>query len=519
MTEVLRTSWSVARASWLATWNRTFRFSKMKAAVIFVLLQGLIVLLIAQRTPKVMLAPGPSALTGPVALMCLQMAWFGLMYGFSRGQFQLYQGILVPLLQVTPARPLGFLLGRVLESLPSRAWSCLLWGYAYSSIVPAAQRWPAFLLMASLGLVVGTASHLSGLLLLALWSRCSPRSMRTGLLLFGAISLGLTTWAAIFLARGGTITELALTLRAYRPLVIGSLLAAAGLPSLVLMGLMLIRPQTVEDLYRQGLFQLMELREQDLSRPGRSRWLPLRSPVLRAVLSREWLELGRSSMTRIQLMIWAAGTVGVYFAGQAAAGRPMPEVIRFVGVLSLFSWFMAYGHWVVRVFEKERLTLLLYRLAAVPTPHLLLAKFLSIFVPSGLLVTASALVGSLSAGLTLGETLTLLGWSLGALAAGILGGFGMAAATAGQEPEEQSPQAAGDDQGESVQATGSAWWSLARVASLMLTAALPLWIGAEQPGLPSPLPSLLLVLLAALLPLGLLAAGVRLMLRTWGRNG
>jgi hypothetical protein len=514
MSEVLRTAWSIARSGWRSTFNRSFRFSRMKTAVIALVIQALFFLFIARRAPAMAAGASGESIGGLLALIALQMGWFGLVYGFSRGQMQLYQGILVPLFQITPARPLAFLMGRVIEAVPGRAWSCLLWAWAYSGAIAGPARWPMALLLAVAGLFVGMVAHLSGLLLLAFWSRYSPKTMRNGTIFFGAVTLAMATWAVIYLSEGGTVTELAALMRQYRLIAYGAVLAAAGVPGVALLGALAVRPLAVENLYRQGVYQVIELNDAEVVRPGKSRWLPLRDNVMRAVLSREWLELARSKVARVQAMIWVSGTVGVYFAGQAMRGQPLSRVIQFVGALSLLAWFMSYGHWVVRVFEKERKTMLLYRLTAVPAYRLLLAKFTSVFAPSAVLVALTALVGAWAARLGPGGAFTVLGWSLGALAAGTLGGFGMAAATAGESDEQELDQAPGRE-GASPQPTGNAWWTVARTVALLLTAALPVWTGAGQPGLPFRLPQAPLLALDVLLPLGLLAGGYWLMGRVW----
>lgn len=518
MSEVLGTAWSIARTGWLSTWNRSFRFSRVKTAVIAVALQALFFLLIARRAPTMSAAASRESIGGLLSLVAIQMGWFGMMYGFTRGQMQLYQGILVPLFQITPARPLSFLIGRVLEAVPTRAWSCLLWAWAYSGAVAGPARWGAMALLAIVGLLVGMVAHLSGLLLLTFWSRYSPKTMRNGTFLFGAATLAMATWAIIYLSEGGTVTELALLTRQYRTAAYGAVLLLAGVPGLALLGAVAVRPQAVEGLYRQGVYQVLELNDSDVARPGKSVWLPFRDGVARAVLSREWLELARSKVVRIQGMIWLAGTVGVYFAGMAMRGQPLHRVVQFVGALSLLAWFMAYGHWVVRVFEKERKTMLLYRLTAVPARKLIVAKFTSVFAPSAVLVAVTALVGSYAARVSAGDALAVMGWTLGALAAGTFGGFGMAAATAGESDDQDLDQGPRRE-GEAPQPTGNAWWSLARMGALLITAALPVWTGAGRPGLPWQVPLAPLLALDAGLPLALLVVGYWLMTKVWEANG
>ncbi|HYF80116.1 MAG TPA: hypothetical protein VD973_23640 [Symbiobacteriaceae bacterium] len=518
MSEVLSTAWSIARSGWRATWNRTFRFSRMKTAAIFLVLQLGFFVLVARRVPGN--GAEGAGLGGLLALVAVQMGWFGIMNGFVRGQAQLYQGILVPLFQMTPARPVAFLLGRVIEAVPTRAWTSLLWAWAYSGLLPVGARWGALLLLAAFGLATALTAYLAGLLLLAFWSRYSPRTMRNGTIFFGAVSLALVTWAIIYLSEGGTITDLSVIMRTYRTTAYGVVLTLTGVPGLLLLGALAIRPAAVEDLYRSGLYKVMELNETDVDRRVRSRWLPIRSHVMRAVLSREWLELARSKVARIQLLIWAAGTVGVFFAGRAMAGRPAERLVQYVGMLALFAWFMSYGHWVVRVFEKERRTMLLYRLAAIPARRLLAAKFLSIFGPSAVLVAVTVTVGVLAAAGSAGDLLTVLGWTLGALAAGTVGGFGAAAATAGEGEDQELGAAAPKREGDSAQATGNnAWWALLRTFTLLLTAGLPIWLGAGQPGLPFHLPGAPLLAGAAMLPTAILAAGYWIMEKGWALQG
>lgn len=518
MSEVMRLSWAIALSGWRSSYNRMFRFSRVKSGLIMLFLQGLMIFFIARRAPAMAAGSAGEGLIGVAAIMALQMGWFGLMYGFSRGQFQLYQGLLVPLFQISPARPLAFLVGRVIEAVPQRSWSTLLWAGAYASIVPPGSgRWAAMALLFAVGLATGMIAHLSGLLLLTFWSRYSPKSMRNGLFLFGGLTLAMATWAIIYLSQGHTVTDLALLMRQYRTTVFGIVILAGGIPGLLLGLTTLLRPDWVENLYRQGLYQVVELGEQDIDRPGRSYWLPIGADgVLRAVLSREWLQLSRSKVVRIQLMIWLAGTVGVFFAGQSMAGQPMERLVQYVGSLSLLAWFLAFGHWVVRVFEQERVTIALYRLAAVPTAKLIAAKLTAITVPSALLVGLSATVGSLAARLSPGDALSVLLWSLLALAGGIFGGFGVAAATADQEPEE--PDAGGTPRGEMAPPTtaqSNAWWSLARTIGVLLCTALPLWVGSGRPGLAALVSPTLAWSVALLLPTLLLSGGVWWMLRTW----
>lgn len=520
MRELWRLAWSIAASGWRASYNRSFRFSRLKTAVIALVIQALFFALIARRAPAMRTAGTADGLAGVLALMGIQMGWFGMMTGFSRGQFQLYQGILVPLFQMTPARPLAFLLGRVIESVPQRAWSTLLWAWVYSPVVAATSRFTYALLLALFGLAVGMVAHLSGLLLLTFWNRYSPKTVRNGLFMFGGLTLALATWAVIFLSKGGTVTELAETMRQYRLLVGGGVLVLGGVPGLLLISALLLRPGPVEEFYRQGVYNVIELGESEVTRPQRSLWLPFRDGVLRAVLSREWLQLGRSRIARIQLMIWLAGTVGVYVAGRSLTIAPIETVVQYVGSLSLLAWFLAFGHWVVRVFEQERMTVTLYRLAAIPTWKLLLAKFISVAGPSLVLVVSSAAVGCLGADCQQEEWLYVLGWTVASLIAGVIGGFGMAAATAGEEPEDPEVTAGPRREMGPPQGQGNAWWSVARTVALLLTAALPIWTGAGQPGLEANLiPGPVLWSASLLLPMGLLVGGSWLMIRIWEANG
>lgn len=163
--------------------------------------------------------------------------------------------------------------------------------------------------------------------------------------------------------------------------------------------------------------------------------------------------------------------------------------------------------------------MLLYRLASIPAGRLLLAKFTSIFLPSALLVGVTVAVGALAAGADAGAALAMLGWTLGALAAGTLGGFGAAAATAG-EGDDQELDAAPRREGDTAQTTGNnAWWAMARTFSLLITAGLPIWLGAGQPGLPFHLPAAPMVAAAALLPAAILGTGYWIMEKGWSMNG
>jgi len=515
MNGVFTLSLAIARSGWQASWNRMFRFSRMKAGLIWLGLQGALAFVVARRAPALAPDAGDAGLVGALALIAAQTGWFGIMGGFSRGQVQLYQGLLVPLFQLTPARPLAFLLGRVIESLPTRLWTTLLWAWAYSSIMPPPGRWPGLAVLWLVGVGVGLVAHLAGLLLLTVWGRFQPRTMRHGNTIFGVLTMAMVTAAIIYLSSGGTATEVALAMRQARRAVLTTLAAVAGLPGLLLAATLLVRPQWVEEHYRQGLYRVLELNEQDSDRPGRSLWLPLRGDgVLRAVLSREWLHLARSRMARTQLLIFIAGTVGVFFAGRAAAGAPMAGLVGSIGALSLLAWFNAFGHWVSKVFRQERVTIALYRLAAVPTPRLIVAKLVSVAVPSGFLVAVAVAVGSLAAHLPLADAAGLLLWTEMALLGGVMGGFGVAAAFANQEPEDpEAPGAPPVEQGGSALVQSNAWSALARTVGLAVSCALPLWAAAGTPWLAAPAP--VAWALALGLPLALLVSGVGVMLRTW----
>jgi len=521
MTGVLALAWSIARSGWRANYNRSFRFSKLKAGAIALGIQILFFYFIARRAPVMVVQQANDGLWGVVVLIMIQMGWFGVMTGFSRGMFQLYQGILVPLFQIVPARPLGFLLGRMIEAVPTRAFSTLLWAWVYSGLLPGDDRLGYAVLLAAVGITIGMLAYLSGLLILAFWSRYSARSLRNGLLFFGATTLALATWAVIFLAQGGTVTDLALTMRSYRIPVIGTMAVLAGFPGLVLLSTLLLKPTYVEDLYRRGVYNVIELGETDITRPARSVWLPIREGVLRAVLSREWLQLSRAKVTRIQLMIWAAGMVGVFVAGRNLVGAPTGTLVQYIGALNLLTWFVAFGHWVIRTFETERVTVTLYRLAAIPTWKLLLAKFISLFVPSTILVSLGTLIGCVSASCSGPAFGSVLGWSIASLIGGSLGGFGMAAATAGEEPDDPETAATPRrEMGSSPAAGSSAWWSVARTVALIATTALPLWAGAGQPGLTAfKLPEVPLLATSALLPSLLVIVGSWLMIKTWEAHG
>lgn len=518
MTEVLRTAWSVAWYGWRAFYNRSFRFSRLKVALVWQLILIGFLIGLARRVRPL---PDAAGLEGLLVLMAVQMAWFGLMSGFSRGQFQLFQGLLVPLFQITPARPLAFVLGRVIEHIPTRLWSTLLWAWAYSAAVAGASRWLALALLAATGAAVGLVANLAGLLLVTLWARLSPRTLRNGFLLFGILTMALFTWAIIFLTTGGDVSDLALRMRELRTLFAGAVVLVGGLPGLAMLGMLLLRPEWVENLYRTGLTRVLELGEQEDSRPGRSVWLPLPDGPVRGVLAKEWIQWSRSRVTRVQALIWLFGTVGVYTAGRAMAGEPVARILPNLGSLSLLAWGLAYSHWVVRVFEAERAAIWLYRLAAVPAGTLILAKFMSVFLPSGLLVGLSVVVGGLAAGLDLPTLTQVLGWTLGALAAGCIGGFGAAAATAGEEAAEPPATAAAERMAPPQSGNLNGWYVLARMAGLLGPIALVLWTGAGMPGLPVPLAPATGLGVSALLPVVLLVGGYWLMARHWdsGKSG
>ncbi|HLO03392.1 MAG TPA: hypothetical protein VK191_09795 [Symbiobacteriaceae bacterium] len=516
MAESLRLAWSIATTMWRATWNQTIRFSKLKIGLIWIVIQALFFLFISRRTPMLNIDPRQGIL-GLAVLIGLQMAWFGLMNGFTSGQMQLYRGILVPLFQITPIRPIGVILGRALQSVPSRMLACLLWGWVYSGALPGASRPLVALLLAGVGLLSGMLAHLAGLLILTVWGRYSPKTMRNGATLLGIGSLGLVTWIVIYLASGGTVSALSTTMREYRQSVMGLLVLLAGLPGLILFLASLLAPAWIERLYRAGLYQVIELNEQDVSRSARSFWLPLRHPIYRAVLSREWLQLSRSKVFRIQLVTFAAGAVGTWFAGRSMAGRPATDIVLYVGGLALFAWFMGFGEWVVRVFDNERKTIFLYRVTGTPVRHLIIAKLISLFGPSVILVTLSTLAGALAAHLGVGPALGVGAWAAAGMLAAILGGFGAAAATASEAPEEETGGQTTPDG--TPMGNTNAWYSIFRIVALILCMALPIAIGAGLPGVPFAVPGFVQALVGIGLPMLLLLFGVRLMVRRWERVG
>lgn len=516
MAESVRLAWSIARMGWRSTWNMTIRFSRAKIGLIWIAVQVLIFFFMSRRTPQLAVDPRQGIL-GLAVLIGLQMAWFGLMTGFTSGQQQLYRGILVPIFQITPIRPIGVILGRVLQSVPNRILACLLWGWVYAGALPGAPRLLIALPLAGAGLLAGMLAHLAGLLLLTVWGRYSPKTMRHAATVFGIASMGLITWIVIYLTSGGTVSALSVTMREYRQSVMGLLVLLAGLPGLLLFLASLLAPTWIERLYQTGLHQVIELNEQDVARNARSFWLPLRHPVYRAVLSREWLQLSRSKTFRIQLVTFAAGAVGTWYAGRSMAGRPMADIVLYVAGLALFAWFMGFGEWVVRVFDNERKTIFLYRVTGTPVRHLITAKLISLFGPSVILVLISTLVGAFAAHLGVGRALGVGLWAAAGMLAAILGGFGAAAATANEAPEEETGGQTSPDG--TPMGNSNAWYSIFRILSLILCMALPILIGAGLPGVPFQVPLALQAVIGIGLPLVLLFFGVRVMVRRWERLG
>lgn len=520
MSEVWRQSWAIARSGWRALYNRTWRFSPRKTLLIDMGSEFFVVFLITRRAGAIAAGAGAVDLTGLLLLITLQMGWFGLMYGFARGQFQLYTGILVPLFQITPARPMAFLVGRVLESLPRRAWSTLLWAWAYSAAIAGAARWPALLLFWTVALGFSALAHLSGLLALTLWSRLSPRTLRVGLFIIFASTLGGITWAVIYLGTGGGLVDLAQRFRAARWWLGGALALVGGLPGLALLLAFVFRPSAVENLYRRGLYRVLELNERQDSRPGRSRWLPLPDGPLRAVLSRDLLVLTRSGFTLFRLATWVAGAVGAYMAGAALAGQPTTRLTLWLGGLALFAWGLPFRNLVTGAFHGEKASMDLYRLTGTPLGPVLLGKYIAQAVPAALLAGLAAAVAAGRAELGAGPALTLVLWVWLALAAGIAGGLGYAAVSAREpDPDEEAGAAAPPDAGVPGVGGGTLAASLLRTLSFAGPMAVTIWIAGGRPGLPLAIPALWPLLLVLLAAAGSLAVGWRLLGREWDGRG
>ena len=514
MSEVWRTAWTVARSGWRANYNRAWKFSRGKSAAIFTVAYVLVIYIVMQRAGQVSAGRADLGLQGLVVLLTVQLAWSGLLRGYTRGQFQLYQGILVPLFQISPARPIAFLIGRSLEGTTVALRNAAIWAFAYSAAIPGPRRWAAALLLFAAGLLVGAVAQLAGLLTLALVSRLSPRSLNSSLFAAFAVSLGAASWAAIFLARGGTIADLALLARQYRAPIIAVSALLLGGPGLGLLVAFLFVPEPVENLYRVGLYRVLELRDQADARPRRSLWLPLAPGPFRGILARQWLTDLRSAVTRFRLMIWLAAGAGVWFSGAAARGQGAESAVAFVGSLAVLAWGLSSSPQVASAFTSERVTSLLYRLAGVRPLPLFAAKFAGLWLPSLLGVALPTLVGGLRAGLSTVDLLTLLGWSCGAMTAGTLGGLGLAAATAGEEPDEPESQGVGGVFGPGQDSQSGTVWAIARTLGLLLPTVLCLWAGAGQLGSPLPVPTWSLVVLLVLLTALCLTAGLALM--AWG---
>lgn len=515
MSEVLRTAWAVARSGWRANYNRTWKFSRSKSSVIFTVAYLLVIYLVTQRAGQV--SPGRSGLglQGLAVLLVLQLGWSGLLRGYTRGQFQLYQGILVPLFQISPARPIAFLIGRSLEGLTIALRNAAVWGYAYSAALPGRERWVGALLLGGVGLAAYTVAHLAGLLTLALLSRLSPRSLNGSLFAAFALSLGAATGAAIYLARGGSLADLALLVHQYRTPIAALSLGLLGAPGLGLLLAFFVIPDRVEELYRVGLYQVLELRDLADARPRRSLWLPLPAGPFRGVLARQWLTDLRAAVTRFRLLIWGAAGAGVWFSGAAARGQGPERAVLFVGGLAVLAWGLSSSAQVASAFTSERVTQLLYRLAGVRPLPLFAAKFLGLWLPTLAGVALPCLVGGWRAGLGGGELLQLLAWSCGAMTAGTLGGLGIAAATAGEEPDEPESQGAGGLFGPGQDPQSGTIWAILRTFGLVLPTALCLWAGSGQFGSPLPAPTAGLLLLLVLIVGGCLALGLALMVRGW----
>jgi hypothetical protein len=425
----LRVGWAVARTAWRSRYNRLWRFSKFKWVVVMQIVQLAFFWWLSSRTGKLAGASHQERFVGILALLVLQFGWSGLLQGFVNGQFQLFKGSLNPLFEVSSAPPIGFIIGRVLEHIPRRIWSSLLWAWAYTAVLPPKGRIADLLMLSGIATVIASLAFLTGMLSLILWQAYAPKTVRYGLTGGLVLQIIFMTWAAIFLAQGGTVAQILQTLAQSRHVLFTLVVMIGALPGIGMLGTSLVRPQVIDRLYHRGLKQLTEL-EQGIGKAKRSFYVELAGdPLVRAIVSREWISLLRAPFTGVRLFAYSAAIVGEWITGRSlhhhTAGGSHSAVLL-LGI-PLVAWVLIFSGDFIMAFPGEGAALTLYRLSGHSASRVMAAKFLANWLPNCVLIFVACLAGAIAAKDAIGEPWRIVANGLLAATASMMGAFGISA--------------------------------------------------------------------------------------------
>lgn len=197
---------AMIRAAWQDSFNRTWRFSPVKAGLWTTLLHlgfaSLVIWRLGGQPPVA--EPGVAILFGG-----LQAALFAFITLFLRGRTKLYAGPVVQLIHLSPTPAQAAILAEVLSQLPARLWGGVLFTAAlWPTLEPAARPWavPALWLTVVLG---GLLGHLTGLLAIMAWVRIAPQSLGAVWVLSMVATLGLVYYVAYLLLAAVSPAEIA----------------------------------------------------------------------------------------------------------------------------------------------------------------------------------------------------------------------------------------------------------------------------------------------------------------------
>jgi hypothetical protein len=464
-------------AAWAVSFNTRWRFSRYKSGLWIALLQLAFGAGLLWR-----LSPAAGAGTPALAALTMlaQAGGWAFLITFLTERQTLYGSRQMPLVLLSPAPDLAPVLAAVGTGLPRRAWSTLLWGVALATILPpGGGRWLWLPLLWLLGIAAGALGQLGGLLTLIAWVRLAPRALHA---IWAAVLVGqvvLVYYAIYLLATGLSLNRLEALAGALRGWVGTGLAALLAAPGLVMALGLVVAPERVGAVYREGWLALADLADAG-ARPRRSRWPALGvGGASGAVLAKEWLQMGRNPVTYFRLGIL------LVLLSLLVPARPYLAVLEGPG-LALAVLGGGAGTVVFCLIELPaalfgnegaRLGLLA---AAGTRPGSLLAGKLAAVAPMGLLAGAAGWAVSWAAGRP-DLSLALLAGALGLGAAGVAvagGAFDVAFAEATEEADggpmaallEQVPRGLGGNVG----LMGAAGWTGAAIWAVW--AGRPVWL-------------------------------------------